>query len=333
MQKIFTIALASVLMLIACNKEQSIFDGPSLVDIYGEFFIVTPLAVSTNTVDFSAGQSIVCTAEFSKNVNWKLEITGSQSNAKYVVEGFSRTLDASNAKWDGSATVLPMFRSEPCEVMLTVLNETDTMLADVVVAGTKPVNGFILSDFESGWNPGWGSFVQSGADMSFLIKEGNAGQGSKYYDMGGEVNWDWLIGLIDIPATAYGAATFPLNSNPNNVFFNVLLAKIPSITNALVLFQFREDDNGDGSYSAGLEDLFSLEVRLTDSDGWQLVSNRYADMPTLINGAPADPIGNGIHEPQKLHMVSVLMLANPTSGYSQAFMDLMVFTENAALKP
>ena len=56
-------------------------------------------------------------------------------------------------------------------------------------------------------------------------------------------------------------------------------------------------------------------------------------MPTLVNGAPVDPIGNGIYEPEKLIQVSILMLANPVSGYAQAYMDLMLFTENQPFKP
>ena len=187
---------------------------------------------------------------------------------------------------------------------------------------------------EGEFNPGWSTFIQSGADMSFVITDSDpAAQGAKYYDMGGTVDWDWLLGLIDIPGSAYGATTFNLNSNPNNVYFNVMLSKIPGLNNGLVLFQFREDDNGDGVYTDGEEDLFSIQVALNNNDGWQLISSKYADMPTLINGVAADPIGNGIYEPEKLIQVSVLMLANPVSGYAQAYMDLMLFTENQPFKP
>ncbi|MFN0276067.1 MAG: hypothetical protein ACKVPJ_10000 [Chitinophagales bacterium] len=334
MKKIFFSFAAIALFFVSCTTDDSIFDGPSLNDIYGEFAILDSLNISNSAVDFSSGQTIHCTAEFSKNVNWKIEITGGESGAIYSVEGFSRIIDATNSLWDGSATTLPMFRAENCTVQLTITGEVDTLSGSVEILGAKDISGFILSDFEDVINPGWAPFVQSGADMSFFITDATiAAQGTKYYDMGGEVNWDWLIGLIDIPATAYGAATFPLSSNPNNVYFNVMLSKIPSISNAIVLFQFKEDDNGDGTYTAGTEDLFSLEVKLTENDGWKLYSIKYSDLPTLNNGVPADPYGNGIYEPEKLQMVSVLMLANPTSGYSQALMDLMVFTENAPFKP
>lgn len=334
MKKIFLPLFSAVLFLASCTKDDSGFDGPSLNDIYGDFSILDSLSASAATVDFSAGQQLTFSAEFSKNVNWKIAITGNTSGAVYTIEGFSRLIDATNAIWDGSATTLPMFRSEDCVAQLTIDGEDDTLTAPISVLGTKVITGLILSDFEGEFNPGWNTFVQSGADMSFIITDSDpAAQGSKYYDMGGTVDWDWLLGLIDIPGSAYGATTFALNSNPNNVYFNVMLSKIPGLNNGLVLFQFREDDNGDGVYTDGEEDLFSIEVALNNEDGWQLISSKYADMPTLVNGAPVDPIGNGIYEPEKLIQVSILMLANPVSGYAQAYMDLMLFTENQPFKP
>lgn len=326
--------LSALVLLAACQKETDIFDGPSLNDIYGEFNLLQALEVNDDALDFAAGELAVFTASFSKNVNWTIRITGSESGAVKEITGFSNILNAENATWNGSTTNLPMFRAEDCSAELFFENEEETYSLSLSVVSPKVNTGLLLEDFEGDWNPGWGSFVQSGADMSFVIQDdGQAAQGSQYYDMGGEVGWDYLIGLIDIPGSAYGAPTFDLSSNPDNVFFNVLLAKQPGLSNAIVLFQFREDDNGDGAYTEGEEDLFSLELLLNGEDGWQLVSKNYSELVTLINGAPADPIGNGINEPDKLLQVSILMLANPATGYSQAFMDYLIFTENAPLEP
>ncbi len=334
MKRIALITAISTLLLAGCTRETDLFDGPDLNDLYGEFNLLQALAVNDSEIDFAAGEKAVFTAEFSRNINWTLTITGQESGAVKTITGFSRTLDASNATWDGTTTQLPMFRPEACDVSLTFETEEEVYETSVSVETARPVEGLLLEDFEAGWNPGWGSFVQSGADMSFVIRtDENAAQGGSYYDMGGEVGWDWLIGLIDIPGSAYGAPTFDLATNPDNIYFNVLLSKQPDLSNALVLFQFREDDNGDGVYTDGEEDMFSLEVALNDQDGWQLISARYADLVTLVNGAPADPIGNGLNEPDKLIQVSILMLANPVSGYAQALMDLIIFTENGPLKP
>jgi hypothetical protein len=325
-------ALACVIFS-ACRKEDDIFDGPSLNDIYGEFSFIQEFDIVDRDVDFGAGETTAFTAEFSKNMQWKVEITGLTTGAVKVIEGTSNVLDVTNTQWNGSTTTLPMFQAEMCAVMLTFTTEPDTIFDTLEVISPKNNAGLLISDFESGWNPGWNSFVQSGADMSFIITEDvQAAQGNKYYDMGGAVDWDWLIGLVNIPATAYGAPTFALNSNPANVYFNVMLYNPPGITNSLVLFQFREDDNEDGVFTEGEEDMFSIEVRMTQP-GWQLISSQYQELPTLVNGAVSDPLGNGIYEPHKLYQVSVLMLADPTSGYSQAFMDYMIFTEGNALEP
>jgi hypothetical protein len=334
MKNLAIVCFAVVTVLSSCKKEDTLFDGPSLVDLYGEFSVLAGLEVNDVAIDFAAGEKAVFTAEFSKNVDWTIRITGLESGAVKEINGFSRTLDNTNAEWNGTTTILPMFRSELCQVELLFANEPDVFTDTIEVLTPKLNTGFLLEDFEDGWNPGWGSFVQSGADMSFVIRtDASSAQGNAYYDMGGAVSWDYLIGLIDIPGSAYGAPTFDLSANPDNVYFNVLLSKQPDLNNALVLFQFREDDNGDGVYTAGAEDLFSLEVALNDQNGWQLISSRYSDLTTLINGAPADPIGNGISEPDKLLQISILMLANPVTGYSQALMDYLIFTENGPLQP
>jgi hypothetical protein len=326
-----TILVCLVAVSLAGCKVEDEFDGPSLNDLYGEFAILQGLGISNDNVDFSAGQSTYFTAEFSKNVEWKLEVTGLVSGAKKTLSGFSNKLGSTNAGWDGGASELPMFKIEDCAVELTFSAEQDTLRDTLSVLGNKIYTGFLISDFESGLNPGWNSFVQSGANMSFTIQNSpTSAQGNNAFDIGGTVNWDWLIGLINMPGSAYGNTTYPLSENPNNEYFNVMLYKDPALSNGIMLFQFREDDNGDGVYSDNAEDLFSMEVQLTEN-GWKLYSSKYADLPTLINGAPANPIGNGIYEPHKLIQVSMLFLANPSSGYAHSKLDYLIFTQGGPL--
>jgi hypothetical protein len=331
--KLRKIAIYSLaVFFVGCKVEDS-FDGPDLNDLYGEYELIEGLNISDREVDFSTGETTYFTAKFSKNVNWKLEIEGLSSGAKKEITGFSNMLTASNARWNGTVTALPMMRAEICAVQLTIPNVADTLRDTLEVLGGRTYEGLLLSDFESGFPAGWVPFVQSGANMSFNVQtNGNAAQGTKYYDMGGTVNWDWLIGMFDIPATAYGNPTFDLNSNPNVVYFNTLVYKQPAYDNGIILFQFREDDNMDGTYNASNEDIFSIEVR-PGQDGWQLVNVKYADLATLVNGQPSADKGNGIREPHKLKQISMLYLANPSSGYAQSYLDYMIFTENAPLRP
>jgi len=83
--------------------------------------------------------------------------------------------------------------------------------------------------------------------------------------------------------------------------------------------------------------MYSIELKHGGDEGlqagWQTISVRYSDLTALVNGSPATPNGNGILEPHKLMEVRTLFLADPNSGYSQTFMDYMIFTENGPLEP
>ncbi|MEN9348849.1 MAG: hypothetical protein RLZZ77_2360 [Bacteroidota bacterium] len=319
-------------LLAACKVDDE-FAGPSLNDLYGSFRVLQPLDISDREVDFAAGETTFFTAEFSKNVDWEVQVKGLTSGAVKRITGFDSNLNEANALWNGTTTSLPMFRVEDCAVQLTIAGVADTLRDTLSVVSNRINEGLLLSDFENGFNPDWVPFVQSGANMTFNVVDAtDAAQGNRYYDMGGTVNWDWLIGMFDIPASAYGADHFQLNSNPDNVYFNTFLFKPENISNSLVLFQFREDDDGDGVYTAGEEDMYSVQID-PSQDGWQHLYYKYADLQTLVNGAPSAAIGNGLREPDKLLQVSMLFLANPTSGYSQGYLDYMIFTENGPLIP
>jgi hypothetical protein len=326
---LFFTLLGAIIFLNGCKPEDT-FDGPNLEDIYGPFFVSEPLTISDDGVDLAAGETTRLNAKFSKNLNWKLEIVGLSSGALHVHEEFSSAVDYA---WNGSTSILPMFRQESCEVILSFENQLDTLRDTLNVESIRPLQGFVLSDFESGVNPGWTRFAQTGSNMSFTVRSnGMAAQGNNYYDMGGTVTWDWLIGLLDIPATAYNVEHFPLSNNPSDVYFNTMIYKPAAYDNGLTLIQFREDDNGDGNYTNGSEDLWAFEIS-GGADGWSTISKKYSDIVTLVNGQETAPIGNGLHEPDKIVKVSILFLANPSSGYSQAFLDYITFTQGGPLQP
>ncbi len=319
--------------LLACERESDTL-GPELNDLYGDFQMLADFEASTTTVNFSANESVAFSARFSKTVDWNLEVIGANSGAVKRFTGLSKIVDNSNASWTGKTTDLPLFKQEDCIAVLTVPEEnySDT-ISGISITATKSNDGFVIADFENGVNPDWDVFAQTGADMSFnIVEDQTAGEGSFFYDMGGEVSWDYLIGLIHFPATAYQLPVFPLQENPDNVFFNVLLKKPEGISNEIILIRFREDENGDGVFQEASEDMYALELRDVATT-WDQISVRYSDLTALVNGAPSSPAGNGVHEPDKLMQVSVLFLADPATGYSQTLMDYMIFTENGPLEP
>jgi hypothetical protein len=320
--------------LLACRKDEiNQFDGPSLQDLNGAFVIINGLQASQDSVDFAAGESVYFTADLSKTSEWKITITGQSSGAVKEITGLSSSIDVNQSLWTGTTTNLPVFKAEMCKVDLTFTNEPDTLTIYVKVLTPKTNAGFLISDFETGFNSGWTSFVQAGANMDFQIKSDvSAPEGNSYFNMAGIVDWDWLIGLVNFKASAYGATTFPLTTNPNNLYFNVMVYGEPGLTNSLVLFQFEEDENGDGSFTSTSEDMYSLQVNV-DWIGWKLVSIKYSDIPCLVNGSPAAPAGEGTHQSDKIRSINMLHLANPTSGFAKSKLDYMIFTENAPLNP
>ena len=64
--------LATVVVLMSvtmgCDHVTDPFDGPSLVDRFGEFELLEPLMASSETVDFSSGATVYFTARFNKNL-------------------------------------------------------------------------------------------------------------------------------------------------------------------------------------------------------------------------------------------------------------------------
>ena len=118
----------------------------------------------------------------------------------------------------------------------------------------------------------------------------------------------------------------------NNVYFNVMVWGEPGLTNSLVLFQLQEDENADGNFTSASEDMYSVQINV-NWVGWKLVSVKYSDLQCLVNGSPAAPSGNGVHESDKLMQINMLHLANPNSGYAKSKLDYIIFTENGPLNP
>ncbi len=335
MKRLLSIAIIAGLLatVFSCERADEP-EGPQLLDLYADFEFTEYFEISRKEVDFT-NQSVVFTAAFNKLASWELTITGLESNAQKVISQSSRAMDASNAIWDGSTTKLPMFRDEKCLVDLHILDNSTHIYDTIEITATKINEGFVVADFESGnINPKWPDpLIQPGADMSFNVSQDTiAAEGQYYYDLGGAVSWDFLIGLLYIDADAYGLDAFPLSSNAEEVYFNFMLWVPDEITNAIILFRFSEDENGDGSFNGAEEDQYAYELQDFES-GWQHISVKYSDLTNLVNGEPADPNGNTLHEPDKLLEMELLFLADPQTGYSQAFLDYMIFTEGEPLNP
>jgi len=190
-----------------------------------------------------------------------------------------------------------------------------------------PESVLMIEDFESGAiNPDWDGFFQSGVYFPVIRHLTKSAQGEYYFKMHGECSWDWLIGMVNIPASAFGNSTFDLSDNAEEVYFNVLLNVPEGIDNAKLLIRFKEDDNLDGVFDEGDEDEYTLWYDDTNLDyGWQKISVKYSDL--LAGGDnPTEPVGNAVHNPDRLKIIDILLLADPSSGYTRVDIDYMYFS-------
>ena len=334
MKKLILILLVPIMFLISCRKDKSTIDGPSISEIYGDFKVLENFKSNKDSVNFNMGETVVFSASFNKVVSWTITITGQTSKAIKTIKGDGRTISILNGQWNGSTTQLPLFGVESCTAKLKIKDLQDSFLVNVKIIQPKKLEGFLISDFENGLNSKWTKFIQSGANMDFQVKTDSfAPEGKKYLNMAGTVNWDYLIGLVDFPATAYGTnVTFPLSTNSDAEYFNCLIYGVSNTNPSIVLFQFKEDENSDGSFNTSNEDQYDLEIKV-DWEGWKFVSVKYTDIVTLVNGMPAAAKGNALHNPNKLSKISMLHLANPANGFASCKLDLVIFTNNKPLEP
>jgi hypothetical protein len=325
--------LAFICTIIAsCRKDDGV-DGPSIAEIYSSFKVLEPFKASRDSVNFNAGDAVTFTAAFNKTVNWEVTIVGQKTKATKIIKGDGRTINVGNALWNGSTTLFPVFGSENCTATLKIKDVVDSFSVNVKVIQPKKLDGLVVADFENGLNSRWTKFIQSGANMDFQVKtDASAAQGGKYLNMAGTVNWDYLIGLVDFTSAAFGTTTYPLSTDPNAEYFNCVIYGTNSANPSIVLFQFKEDENSDGTFNPANEDEFDLEVKV-DWEGWKLVSIKYDDLATLVNGSPAAAKGNNLHNPNKINKISMLHLANPANGFASTKIDLIMFTSKKPLEP
>ena len=85
------IVLSLTVLFLSCERD-NLFEGPSLETMLGPFELIQKFQVSNQNVDFYNGETTFFTAEFSKEVDWKVIVTGSESGAVKTISGRSLNL-------------------------------------------------------------------------------------------------------------------------------------------------------------------------------------------------------------------------------------------------
>ena len=320
-----------VLLFVSCDHETDGFDGPNLIDRFGDFALITDLEVNAPTVDFSAGESAFFTAKFNKNISWVVEITGMESGAVKRIEGFDSELNSSNATWLGGTTSLPFFKAEKCQAKLIVPEEpTVNDSVDVEVLMPKTYEGTLIIDYET--DPG-SNLEVGNYEFEFLPNTGRqndipAAQGDYYFLFEGEdkVVSNFFVGLTNIHAGISGETYFPVpTSIPEELYFNAFIYHDGS-PHTIAVIQFVYDTNGTGTFEDGPDETFQIAGDYPlDWNGWQHISHPMSDL-----GITQDKL-------DKIVAVRVLLISNmntqPTPPLPVRFgIDFLSFTEGKALE-
>ncbi len=324
-------ALLIMGIFAGCDHETDEFDGPDLVDRFGPFNVVTPFAVSAESVDFPTDGSVFFTGAFNKSVNWVIQITGSESGAVRIIEGFSREINEGNATWTGGTTVLPFFRAETSTAIIRVPEEPtygDTLTVEVLAPKVYP--GFLFADFETspGANIEFGNYEFELTNATGRVNDGTAAEGNFYYNFRGTDNVvpNFFVGLINIFPGIVGETYVPLpNTDPNNVYFNCFI-KHDLSPHTIAVIQFAFDTNNNGVYNDGADQTFQVA----------------GDFPLFWNGwrhihHPMSATGMTSAQLEKIVAIRVLLISDNNSQPSPPLevgfgIDFITFTQGGPLQ-
>lgn len=317
----------------ACNHGTDLYDGPNLIDRFGEFKVVAGLEVSQSTVDFAAGESVFFTAEFNKNIDWIIEIEGLESGAIKRLEGFDRFINMDNAVWTGGTTELPFFKAELCSVTLTVPEEPGFSDSDEIeVLSTKMYESTLFSDFEIDQ----GAFIEVGNyEFELTTASGRqnniqAAQGEYYWFLEGTDNVvsNFFVGLININAKVTGEtyAVLP-NTVPEDLYFNCFI-HTDGGPHTIAVIQFVFDSNGSGAFEDGTDATFQIDgdFPLTGkTPGWHHFSHSMSE------------VGMSQAQLEKLVTIRVLLISDKNSQPDPPLqvdfgIDYLSFTEGGPLE-
>ncbi len=322
-----------ILSIAACNHETEPFDGPSLVDRFGPFEVTQPISINTESVDFAAGETVIVSGEFNKNIDWIIKIEGLESGAIKLISGFDRFIGEGNAEWEGGTTSLPFFRAEPCRLTISVPEEPeygDTLFVETL--STKVYPGNLVTGFEQVV----GNCVQVN-DFEFELTQSGrvndevAGEGEYFFRLRGTDNAvagsptnNFFVGLGTILPCVNGLTYFEVPTTiPENLYFNFHLLGYGSPYTRCVIAVF-EDSNNNGVFDDGVDGGGEYEVDVNYT-GWRLQSFSMAEI-----GAPSEAL-------ERIVAIRVILISlnnlQPTPREQVSFgTDFITFTQGGPLR-
>tara|TARA_B100001113_G_scaffold346427_1_gene337326 strand:- start:462 stop:1511 length:1050 start_codon:yes stop_codon:yes gene_type:complete len=328
----------------SCTKKD--FEGPLIETLYGDFELIEPLKITNKNPIFSSNEQVGFHCEFNKPVKWKISIHGLTTSASREITGFSNLIDSNIIVWNGGPSQVPFFSEEVCAIELTFENEIDTLRDTISIVSAKTYeNGIWVENFEDGLpTNGLIYYTPDGGGMTFSISNDDALLGSSYFKMGGRVNWDWVLGTLDLPLniTNVSQASDDLYINigilsdledvHTGQFINILISEEKDIP-----FNDNLDNNASDLFESTME-VYKMKVPV-DWDGWKIKSFKYSDFE------PVSPNNQDIifnMNPSDISAIRISCLACPSSSGNpicpenfgkdvRTDIDHIIFTVNSSL--
>ena len=336
--------LALICLLHSCTKEE--FEGPSIEILYGNFEVIDSLKLTNTNPDFSSNEKVGFHCEFNKPVKWKIAILGLTTGASREITGFSNLIDSNIIVWNGGPSQVPFFSEEVCTIELTFENEIDTLRDTIIIVSEKTYeNGIWVENFEDGVPAnGLIYYNTDGGGMTFSVANDEALIGNSYFKMGGKVNWDWSLGILDLPLSITN-----VSQNADDLYINIgILSDLQDLhtgqfINILISEEtgtpFNDNPNNNASdlFESTME-VYKMKVSV-DWDGWQLKSFRYSDFE------PVSPNNQNINfnmNPSDISAIRISCQACPSSPGNpicpenfdkdvRTDIDHIIFTANSSL--
>jgi hypothetical protein len=341
-QLIFFLSL--VYFLHSCTKKE--FEGPSIENLYGDFEVIESLKLTNKSPSFSNNEYVGFHCEFNKPVKWKIAIQGLSTSATRQITGFSNLIDSNMIVWSGGPSQVPFFSEEACAIELTFENEIDTLRDTITIVSAKTYdNGIWFQDFEDGFpTDGLVYYNTDGGGMTFSIANDDALLGNSYFKMGGRVNWDWALGILDLPLniTNVSQASDDLYINigilsdlqdlHTGQFINILISEETDTP-----FNDNPNNNASDLFESTME-VYKMKVPV-DWNGWQLKSFRYSDFEPV---SPSNQNINFNMNPNDISAIRISCQACPSSSGNpicpenfgkdvRTDIDHIIFTSNSSL--
>lgn len=261
--------------LFSCKKET--FVGPPIETYFGNLTISESFSHNKPVgVDFSNGDTLNFSAEFSIQAEFNINIVGRTSGANFNINQTSQNLE--NTFWLGESNTIFFKQYEWCDITLS-FNGHDTILTDsVLILGVQDFSqmGKLLTSFE---DPSEYNVVNGSSTVTNnIISNVNLSvHGTNFLEIKGEGQ-----------GTYFGATRFQFNngtiaeSEASNIYFNGFFNS--SYSGSAVVVKFFEDHNNNNQYDAGVDEAWSFKQSLSDDNLWHKLSFNLNDFNVDISG-------------------------------------------------